>query len=209
MCFLLGIQTHIQPYFLITNLYEVRGYALTLHNLLFPNEILEASKKDVALSVHCEIKVAVLFNILLKIAEGIDHIHQKNIVHRDLKADNVTLYEQNNILMPVIIDFGKSDYTKNTRLYSLTEEQRKEYRINHKHIAPDLVDGIARPTPSSDIYSYGRVFKSIVRNFPISPKNIPPDVVSMVNNCLSYNSLQRPNAKSIISTLKATVITSP
>lgn len=208
VCFIIGIQTHIQPYYLITNLYEVRGYALTLYDLLFPNDILETSKKDIAFSVHCEIKIIELFNILLKIGEGMDYCHQKNIVHRDLKADNVALYEQNNNLMPVIIDFGKSDVIKNTKQYSLTEEQKKEYRINHKHIAPDLVDGIAKPSPSSDIYSYGRIFKSVVRDFPISPKNIPPDVVSMVNNCLSYDSLQRPNGKFIISTLKATVVIS-
>ena len=109
VCFIIGIQTHIQPYYLITNLYEVRGYALTIYDLLFPNDILETSKKDIAFSVHCKIKIIELFNILLKIGEGLDYCHQKNIVHCDLKADNVALYEQNNNLMPVIIDFGKSD----------------------------------------------------------------------------------------------------
>ena len=173
--------------------------------MLFPNQILDRSKKDVALSVHSEIDANVWFKVSLKIAEGIDHFHQQSIVHRDLKTDNVAMYEQNNTLMPVIIDFGKSDFIQNTKKYSLTAEQKKEYRIKHKHIAPDLVDGITKPSPSSDIYSYGRIFKSIVRNFPISREIIPPVVVNMVNNCLSYHSSQRPHAKSIIFTLKATI----
>ena len=202
VCFLQGIQTQQKPYYLLTNLYEVRGFSLTVYDLIFPNDISDINKKDIALSVHQEVDASVWFKITLHIAEGIDHFHQRNIVHRDLKTDNITLYERNKILMPVIIDFGKSDLIQNTKKYSLTKEQKKEYRVKHKHIAPDLVDGITKPSPLSDIYSYGRIFKSIVRNFPISSKLIPDVIVNMVNDCLSYHFTDRPNAQSIIVTLK-------
>ena len=199
VCFLLGIQ---KPYYLITNLYEVRGYTVTAYDLLFPNDISNPIKKKMTLSLCCEIDVNIWFKIILHIAEGIDHFHQKGIVHRDLKMDNVVLYEQNKNLMPVIIDFGKRDLIKNTRKYSLTKEGKSEYRAKHKHIAPDLIDGIATPSTSSDMYSYGRIVKSIVRHFPISSELIPSVIVDMVNNCLCYNSSKRPTAKSVISTLR-------
>lgn len=199
-CFLQGIHTEQKPYCIIANLYKVRGFSLPVHDLLYPNSISDKDKKDVALSVHCEVEASVWFKIALQIAEGIKHFHEKSIVHHDLKTDNVALYEQDSILMPVIIDFGKSDFTLNIKKYLLTEEQKKEYRIMHKHIAPDLVDGTTRPSLSSDIYSYGRI--TIVRYFPISSKLIPDDIVKMVNDCLLYHHTQQPNIQSIIITLK-------
>ena len=209
VCFLLGIQVQQKPYYLITNLYEVRGCSLTAYDLLFPNEISDEHKKGAALAVHCEMESKTWFKVMLDIAKGIEHCHQRRIVHRDLKADNIALYEQNKNLMAVIIDFGKSDYVHNTRKYSLTEDEKKEYRAKHKHIAPDLVDGTNKPSPSSDIYSYGRIIKSIVRNFPISPQLVPQIIVDMVNNCLTYNSTQRPTAEFIISTWQTTILHNP
>ena len=65
-------------------------------------------------------------------------------------------YCRSNTLQPVIIDFGKSEYTCSSKEFVLTDAKEAEYRQNHKHIAPDLVDGLARPSPASDVYSFGR-----------------------------------------------------
>ena len=44
--------------------------------------------------------------------------------------------------------------------FMLTEAKKVEYRQNLKHIAPDLVDGLIKPSPASDVCSYGRLFKN-------------------------------------------------
>ena len=79
----------------------------------------DINKKNIALSVHQEVGVSVWFKIALHIAEGIKLIifikETYCEVHRGLKMDNIALYEQNKILMPVIIDFGKSDLIQNTK----------------------------------------------------------------------------------------------
>ena len=62
----------------------------------------------------------------------------------------------------VIIDFGKSEYTCSFKKFVLTDAKKAEYRQNHKHIAPDLVDRLARPSPASDVYSFGRLFKNVI-----------------------------------------------
>lgn len=207
VCFLIGIQVQQKSYFLVTCLYEVRGFAITLHDLLFPNndDITDSGKKLFVQSLQTEFNVNVWFCITLQLAEGLKYIHQKNIVHRDLKTDNIAIYEQENSFMPVIVDFGKSEFSSNTIKYNLTEEAKKEYRVFHKHIAPDVVDGIVRPSTSSDMYSYGRVFKSIVRYFPIHRESIPSSIVDMVNKCLLYQSSHRPSASSVISTMQEVI----
>ena len=143
-----------------------------------------------------------------KIAQGIriEHLHHKGIIHRDLKTDNIALYEQDVELMPVILDFGK-DFFKNTHnyKYNLTKDEKKKYRIHHKHIAPDLVDGLTNPTSASNMYSYGQIIKTTASNFPIAPQLIPSSMIDMINDCLSYDSSLCPTAKAAVITIQSAV----
>lgn len=41
---------------------------------------------------------------------GLDYLHQNFILHLDLHADNIILYQENNVLVPKIADFGLSKY---------------------------------------------------------------------------------------------------
>ena len=47
VCFLIGVQIQQKPYYLITSLYEV---SITLHNLLFPDNITDSGKKGALFS---------------------------------------------------------------------------------------------------------------------------------------------------------------
>src|SRR5260370_13532625 len=42
----------------------------------------------------------------MQVCEGVQHAHQKAIIHRDLKASNVLVEEVDNKAIPKIIDFG-------------------------------------------------------------------------------------------------------
>ena len=64
VCFLLGIQ---KPYYLITNLYEVRGYTVTV----YPNAISNPKKKKTTLSLCCEIDVNIWFKIICILLKGL------------------------------------------------------------------------------------------------------------------------------------------
>ena len=44
--------------------------------------------------------------LLLRIAEGVQHAHQKGVVHRDLKPGNILISQVDGVPMPRIIDFG-------------------------------------------------------------------------------------------------------
>ena len=138
----------------------------------------------------------------MQLAQGLLHLHNLNIVHCDLKTDNVVFYEDSGIFFPVIIDFGKSRLCSETQKYTLTKTQQAYYRTNHRHIAPDLVDGVNSPSPASDVYSYGRMMRAVIVNFPISAKRIPSAVIDFIKSCIRYESSKRPTLQLIISTLK-------
>ena len=81
-------------------------------------------------------------------------------------------YYNSDFLQPVI-DFGKCVYACSAKKLMLSEAKKVEYRQSHKHIAPDLVDGLVKPSPASDVYSYGRFFKNVICYCPLNISELP------------------------------------
>ena len=69
--------------------------------------------------------------------------------------------------------------------FMLTEAKKVEYRQNHKHIAPDLVAGLVKPSTASDVYSYRRLFKNGTCYYIIS--ELPSSTKDIIKLCLRYN----------------------
>ena len=42
--------------------------------------------------------------------EAVNYIHKQNIMHRDLKLDNILLLSEKEQLEPIIVDFGLSTH---------------------------------------------------------------------------------------------------
>lgn len=163
VCFLHGIQCDKEPYYLVTNLYVIDGFSITIYDFLCLSAKDDSSKRRLVHLLHSDITMDSWCLIMKDVAHGLHYIHcDHQIIHRDLKSNNIVLYRQRTDLKPVIIDFGKSVHIHKAMRYNLTEGEKQQYRQIHKHIAPDLIDGICVPSPSSDMYSYGRVFKNIV-----------------------------------------------
>ena len=69
---------------------------------------------------ECEhiIPLAQKVNILLGVGKGLRHLHEKNVLYRDLTARNVLL-DQSNPPIPKIADFGNSHVTNISPIRSL------------------------------------------------------------------------------------------
>lgn len=132
-------------------------------------------------------------DILQQIVACIEELHSRyKVLHNDLKSDNVILTTTlNNTVKPVIIDFGKACEIFKGRSYRLTFEERKQYKINHPQIAPDLRDGLCKQSEASDIYSFGRIAGLMTRK--IDDKQVS----ELSKKCTMYNSVDRPHISSI------------
>ena len=98
----------------------MKGHALTIHDLVFPSQITDSDKKEISLSLCGDISSTTWFQTMKKIAQGIEYLNHKGIIHRHLKTDNIALYEQDVELMPVILDFGKSDFLRTQIIINTT-----------------------------------------------------------------------------------------
>ncbi|PNK60657.1 serine/threonine-protein kinase [Psychrobacter sp. FDAARGOS_221] len=83
----------------------------------------------------------------IQFINGVSHIHSKNLVHLDIKPDNILLSDNNEALLS---DFGLSDYTDDNGWFQLT-------RHYIKHSAPELCDSTRQNLVNIqfDIYQIG------------------------------------------------------
>ena len=127
-----------------------------------------------------------------ELAEGVRLMHEKNIVHADLKLENIVVTSDNK---PLIIDFdlalpsGKVDNVRGTKSYMPPELIRALKKGNNPTY-----------TPSDDLYSMGIIFYEMVtKNFPLV---YPPfDLNIMLDTSINFKAGDPIDFKKIVSSL--------
>ena len=101
-----------------------------------------------------------LLKIFYGVIRGLNYLHDQKLIHFDIKPDNVLL---NSFDYPVITDFGLSIYAP--------KGNTNGGRGTLLFMAPEIVQGIDKPTSKVDIYSYGML---IYECFNINPLYTEP-----------------------------------
>lgn len=98
--------------------------------------------------------------IFREVAGALKHIHSCGFIHNDLKSNNVVSEQREGQPSPVIIDFGKSVLAEKAKV---PMAKAKHIRSHFSYIAPELLNGTAKPSMSSDIYSLAFMIKSLFK----------------------------------------------
>lgn len=88
---------------------------------------------------------------MFDLLKGIDHLHQKNIVHRDLKTSNLLYSNAGNLK---ICDFGLA---RKVSLGMMSQEV-----ISLRYRAPELLLGPTIYSIDVDIWSIGCIFAELI-----------------------------------------------
>jgi serine/threonine protein kinase len=143
--------------------------------------------------------------IALDIARSLEHIHSQNIVHRDIKPDNVHITDAGAVKL---MDFGISKLQDSTRTTTGVVMGTPYY------MAPEQVLG-KKIGPQVDVYAFGvllfelmtgsrpivgdtveRIFYQILQEplntEPMRQAGVPEPIVDLVRRCTEKDPAQRP-----------------
>lgn len=140
------------------------------------------ANKDESIMLTQDQWKAILFGLIA----AINYLHSKQLLHNDIKSDNVVIERSILSVKSVLIDFGKACEESEGKRYTLSAKDKKAYIVKHPQIAPDLRDGLTRQCQATDIYSVGRIISSI------KGKLCLPILDPITEKCLIYRSEKRP-----------------
>ncbi|CAD8202370.1 unnamed protein product [Paramecium octaurelia] len=112
----------------------------------------ELFDKQMEISQENILKEEKAINLLLKLLNGLEYIHSKKIIHRDIKPNNILF---RNFEDPVIADFGLADFYRTDGCYLFQKCGTRNY------VAPEIIR-CQYYDYKVDIYSLGVVFHQLL-----------------------------------------------
>ena len=107
------------------------------------------------------------FSIMLPLCEVLAEAHQKGIIHRDIKPDNIMLTTQQGVFFPKLLDFGLANILGESKL-TLTGTVIG----TPPYMAPEQWGGLKFAEARSDLYALGVVaYRCLSGRFPFEAKN--------------------------------------
>ena len=71
--------------------------------------------------------------LLCGVISAVKYLHGQQILHNDIKSDNIVINKQDADVRSVLIDLGKACYITEAKKYSLSNEEKKSiYLIIHR-----------------------------------------------------------------------------
>jgi len=147
----------------------------------------------------------VRYLIMSGITQGVAYLHSLNIIHRDIKLENVLVGDNNEIKL---CDFGAAKYV----------DKSFEFIGTKPYIPPEVLEGKPH-TKKSDIYSLGITFFELSTTWyrmyenktedeilekikkgkrQAIPKDCPQEMATLIRKCWSQEPKKRPEAEKIL-----------
>jgi len=138
------------------NIILVDDYGLTeTEDPFFIMPLYHSSLRPVIGEISNEDKI---YNLITKILNGIDAAHQFNVIHRDLKTENILVSE--NMESLVLADFGIARFKKED-MQTLDETHPKSLMETFNYAAPEQKVKGGKVDQTTDIFSLGLIINEL------------------------------------------------
>src|SRR6185436_16457478 len=113
-----------------------------------------------------------LLALLEKVARGVHHAHEKGVIHRDLKPDNILVSGED----PKVADFGLAHLVESSP--ALTRSGA--VLGTPMYMAPEQVEGGREITVRTDVHALGALLYEILTGRPPHPGTSIPEVTAKI-----------------------------
>lgn len=111
--------------------------------------------------------------LFIKVAHAIQYAHQKGILHRDIKPQNILISQVNGQPEPKIIDFGIAEHFQTSDNPEETTLSTRGILGTPAYMSPEQLAGEAQADVRSDIYALGLLLcELIVGGHPFAEEGI-------------------------------------
>lgn len=183
---------------------EITGvFQLNHPNLLCPKHLGIWEKMPYLIMAYCpagscvqrvgKMTEAELWKLIRDVATGLAYLHEKDIVHQDIKPDNILIDTEGNYL---ITDFGISTRARSTLRKSVMSTHTSAGTL--AYMGPERFSAQPAPTKASDIWSLGAMLYELLEG--TTP--FPPDLGgSMLNAGAAIPTINAPVSDSLKQTI--------
>jgi len=149
---------------------------------------------------HCDrarLSIEQRLELFIPVCEGLQHAHQKGLIHRDVKPSNVLVAMQEGVATPKLIDFGvakaigggltdRTIYTAHDQLIGTPE-----------YMSPEQADGSTTLVDvRSDVYSLGvLLFELLVGSTPLDGHALRTGGISEMRRRIATAATVRPSQR--------------
>ncbi|XP_059160615.1 probable serine/threonine-protein kinase DDB_G0284251 [Physella acuta] len=162
------------------NIVQFHGYQKRETEIVLFLEFIKMGTLSSFVKKHTRLNEALTRHLTIQILEGVKYLHENNILHLDIKGNNILMVDESNIKLT---DFGLST------IYN-EEEGVEAERGTTRYMAPEMIncpDGrIFKHGSSLDIWSVGSTVVEMITGLP------PNSTTTSVNVLFKIAMLQRP-----------------
>lgn len=158
-----------------------------------------------------------IWKFVKDVANGLAYLHDNDIIHRDIKPDNILIDEQGNY---VITDFGLSTKMRSTlRKASARQNKATDQSGTIGYMAPEMFSAHPNAVKATDIWALGATIYEIATGempfcgqggvmelhgaeLPELPSHYSSELGELMTKCLSKDTWDRPTAKDIVNLIE-------
>ncbi len=131
--------------------------------------------KGVPITEHCDrqrLTTKERLELFMQACEGVQHAHQKGIIHRDIKSSNILVQFEGEKPVPKIIDFGVAKATEQRLTERTVFTELGQLIGTPEYMSPEQAEMTVQEIDTrTDVYSLGvLLYELLVGALPFDPK---------------------------------------
>lgn len=154
-----------------------------------------------------------MWKFIAEVASGLSYLHEMDIVHRDVKPDNVLVNEHGDY---VVSDFGLSKKMRSTlrRASARNVGEHNDSSGTLGYMAPEMFSARPEAVKGSDVWAFGATIYEVATGelpflgqggvmelggaeIPNLPEAFSPELNNLMRRCMDRNIDNRPTAQEI------------